>query len=144
MSKAMSSKKKSEQLGIPFGTANNRLRKSILFQLLKKYGDNVCFHCHEEIKDISQLSIEHKKPWLDADPSLFWDIDNIGFSHLSCNVSASRVNIWNKREAPEGMCWCSKHQAFLPIDLFYHRKDRKKPYHAYCKDCFNEQRNKSR
>ena len=48
MSKAVSNKKKSEQLGIPFGTANNRLRKSIFFQLLKEYGENICFHCHEE------------------------------------------------------------------------------------------------
>ena len=31
---------------------------------------------------IEDLSIEHKKPWLDEDPRLFWDMGNIAFSHI--------------------------------------------------------------
>lgn len=36
-------KKKSEQLGMPLGTASAKLRKSILFNLLKEAGKNICF-----------------------------------------------------------------------------------------------------
>lgn len=36
--------------------------------------------------------IEHKIPWLDSDKpkELFFDLENIGFSHLSCNIKARR------------------------------------------------------
>lgn len=85
-------KKKADQLGMPHGTASGRLRKSILFNLLKKYSLNVCFQCGNLIVSVDDLSIEHKIPWLDShDPvKLFFDLDNIAFSHFSCNVSAAR------------------------------------------------------
>lgn len=84
--------KKAEQLGMPAGTASNRLRKKIIFQLLKESGKNFCFQCGAEIESEKELSIEHKKPWLDSgNPvDLFFDLDNIGFSHLSCNSGAAR------------------------------------------------------
>jgi hypothetical protein len=39
-----------------------------------------------------ELSIEHKIPWLDSeDPKdLFFNLNNIAFSHLTCNVKAAR------------------------------------------------------
>ena len=42
--------------------------------------------------DRETFSIEHKTPWLDSgDPiGLYFDLDNISFSHLSCNCRASR------------------------------------------------------
>lgn len=86
-------KEKSKQLGMPTGTATNRLRKMILFHLLKKHNENFCFQCTKEIKTIEELSIEHKKPWLHEDVDLFWDMNNIAFSHLSCNCSAARIRI---------------------------------------------------
>ncbi len=38
------------------------------------------------------FSIEHIVPWLDSDDpkGLFFDLNNIAFSHLSCNVGAAR------------------------------------------------------
>jgi len=38
------------------------------------------------------FSIEHKIPWLDSsDPvGLYFDLNNISFSHHSCNVRAAR------------------------------------------------------
>lgn len=38
------------------------------------------------------FSIEHKIPWLDSeDPTgLFFNLDNISFSHKSCNYEAKR------------------------------------------------------
>lgn len=84
--------KKNEQLGMPHGTANAILRKNILFELLKRHGENICFQCGEEIKTIDELSIEHKVPWLDSEnpTELFFSISNIAFSHLKCNVGAGR------------------------------------------------------
>lgn len=77
---------------MPQGTAANKLRKSILFSLLKISNLNICFQCNEEIKDISELSIEHKIPWLDSEnpKELFFDLNNIAFSHLSCNCASAR------------------------------------------------------
>jgi len=82
---------KSKQLGIPFGTATNRLRKLVLFGLLKKYKENYCYRCGGEIVSSDELSMEHKKAWLHIDSKLFWDLDNIAFSHLNCNTSEHRT-----------------------------------------------------
>ena len=84
--------KKAQQLGESYGAATNRLRKMVLFRLLKRFGLDVCHQCQQKIVLIEELSIEHKTPWLDsADPvKLFFDLDNIGFSHLLCNVGAAR------------------------------------------------------
>ena len=87
-----SNQKKAEQLGMPIGTASNRLRKSIIFNLLKEAGKNFCHQCGGEIESVEELSIEHKTPWLDSENpvELFFDLDNIAFSHLSCNSGAAR------------------------------------------------------
>ena len=109
--------KKTAQLGMPIGTATNRLRKKILFKFIQQLNLDVCFQCNESITEIDNLSIEHKIPWLDSnDPiGLFFDLDNIAFSHLSCNVSARKIpNKGNKM--PHGVysrytthdCRCEK------------------------------------
>ncbi len=84
--------KKTEQLGMPIGTASGRLRKSIIFDLLKQLNKNYCFQCAAEIKHEDELSIEHKVPYLDSEnpKDLFFNLDNIAFSHLTCNVGAAR------------------------------------------------------
>lgn len=83
---------KNKQLGMPYGTANNILRKSILFNLLSKLNENVCFQCGKEIESVDHLSVEHKVPWLHSEnpTELFFSLDNIAFSHISCNIAASR------------------------------------------------------
>lgn len=52
----------------------------------------ICFHCGKKIDDIDKMSIEHKTPWLDSDDpvGLFYDLDNICFSHAVCNTGAAR------------------------------------------------------
>ena len=84
--------KKAEQLGMPIGTASNKLKKEILFSLLEKYNENYCFQCKQKIESSDVLSIEHKIPYLDSDKpkELFFDLNNIAFSHLTCNVGAKR------------------------------------------------------
>ena len=83
---------KDKILGMSFGTASNRLRKSILFSLVQQIGLDKCFRCGQKIEYERDLSIEHKKPWQsDADPvQSFFDLDNIAFSHLKCNYGGPR------------------------------------------------------
>ena len=82
---------KSEQLGMKYGTAYNKLRKSILFELVKETKKDICYRCKKKIENIDELSIEHKEDWLYSDnpKELFFDYNNISFSHLSCNVANS-------------------------------------------------------
>lgn len=77
---------------MPIGTASNRLRKSIIFMLLKKQNLNFCFQCNSEIVFENELSIEHKVPYLDSENpiELFFDLNNIAFSHLKCNIGAAK------------------------------------------------------
>ena len=84
-------KAKADALGMAHGTAANRLRKMILFSLVCRVKLNMCHQCGGEILSVDDLSIEHKTPWLRADDPVktFFDLDNIAFSHLSCNAAAS-------------------------------------------------------
>jgi hypothetical protein len=94
----MRSKRIVEQLGIPQGTAQARLRKNILFHLLKKLNENVCFKCQKTIESAASLSIEHKEPWEGRDSSLFWNIENIAFSHVGCNKPHRSGHWWKTPE----------------------------------------------
>lgn len=75
---------------MPIGTANARLRKLVLFDVLQRHGENVCCRCGERIESVEELSLEHKKPWLNVSPELLWDLDNVGFSHARCNQPHTR------------------------------------------------------
>jgi hypothetical protein len=81
----MGNVKKAETLGMPHGTATNRLRKQLLFKYVCLAGDNICYKCKNIIELIDDLSIEHIKPWEGRSAELFWDLSNIAFSHISCN-----------------------------------------------------------
>lgn len=89
--------KKQEQLGVSASTLSNQLKKALLFKYVKLAGHNYCFQCGAEIENVKDLSVEHKTPWLDTEKpkELFMDLDNIAFSHLSCNVRAARPSGWN-------------------------------------------------
>jgi len=82
-------KTKSDFLGISYSTACNRLRKKLMFSMATQLGLCKCFRCGNNIQTVDELSIDHKKDWLHVDKELFWDLKNLAFSHLSCNVSAS-------------------------------------------------------
>lgn len=77
-------------LGMPYGTACAKLRKSILFDLVVRCGLNICFRCKEAIDTVADLSIEHKDSWfLSQDPlAAFFSLENISFSHHGCNCGA--------------------------------------------------------
>lgn len=80
----MSCKRKKEQLGMPWGTACGRLRKKLLFHLLSKCNMNICIRCNTSLLE-EDFTIEHIQPWLGRDNNLFWDMNNIAFSHKKCN-----------------------------------------------------------
>lgn len=88
-----------DQLGLPLGTATHRLRKMVMYELVKQVGLDVCFRCQKNIESIDELSIEHKESWFDSDKpkELFFSLDNIAFSHLKCNTNASKQSIRNKK-----------------------------------------------
>ncbi len=73
------------------GTASNRLVKDILWSLIVETKKDNCCKCGDPM-DRSNFSIEHVIPWLHSeDPvKLFFDLSNISFSHLKCNVADAR------------------------------------------------------
>ena len=80
---------KSKQLGMTYGTASHRLRRAIMFKLVQTCGMNMCFRCGTQMT-AENFSIEHKEPWLHISAELFWDLNNIAFSHCSCNYKVAR------------------------------------------------------
>ena len=116
----MSNKRAVELLGISHGAAASRLRKMVLFRQLKKYGDNVCVRCKKPIEAIEELSIEHIRPWEGRSAELFWDLDNVAFSHLRCNVAhLHHGGTLRRKIGPEGTSWCKYHEKFEPRENFY-------------------------
>lgn len=83
---------KDQLLGMPHGTANNKLRKNIIFWLANLNRMLACYRCKEQIESVDDLSIEHKTPWQGAanPKESFFDMGNISFSHLKCNIGEPR------------------------------------------------------
>src|SRR5271170_2561048 len=95
-----------EQLGICPGSANAKIKNETLFWLVRLCGKDTCFRCGKKIERASELAIDHKQPWLDVSPDLFWDVEsNVAFSHRICNSLHSRRN--RNVYAPVGQAWCS-------------------------------------
>ena len=137
----MSSKRKTDFLGIPHGTAAGRLRKLILFSILKRHEENFCFRCDKEIIKAEELTIDHKKPWEGIDVNLFWDLENIAFSHQKCNRPHRNMGGGSKKKIfpPEGTAWCSQHKDFLPI-LLFDKGGKGNGLKDYCKECRSSRR----
>jgi hypothetical protein len=121
--------KKSKFLGIPHGTAVAKLRKSILFKLVQQTEQDNCFRCNDKIKSVAELSIEHKQPWENVSIELFWDLDNIAFSHLKCN----RPHNTNAKIGTEGTAWCTDCKNFLLEENFHADKNSRNGKQHYCK-----------
>ena len=97
----MIKQKKIDQLGMNPSTAAGALKKELMFHMAQKCGMDACHQCGDTIETSKELSVEHKIPWLDSDDpvGLFFDLDNVAFSHLSCNIGAAR----SARKLPEGV-----------------------------------------
>lgn len=92
--------KTKQQLGVNKSTAQAILLKDILWKLIQETNQTKCFVCGEEMTR-ETFSIEHKEEWLNKENAkeLFFDLNNISFSHLSCNISRSSKR---KRSAKHG------------------------------------------
>lgn len=86
------SDKKKEQLGMNPSTASYKLTKDILWALLVQTNQNLCYKCNLPMTR-ETFSIEHIIPWLDSSNplELYFDLKNISFSHLTCNIADRRT-----------------------------------------------------
>lgn len=128
-------KAKTFQLGMPFATARQRLIKALLFDAVCKLNQNVCFKCSKQIEKIEDFTIEHKQPWLHVSADLFWNLNNIAFSHFGCNRPDRPELCGVKQNPPEGMNWCYRHKKFLPVENFCRNETRKSGWHNLCNEC---------
>ena len=131
--------KKKEQLGLSIGTATYRLHKLILFRLVQETGRDRCFRCEQRIESSKDLVLDHKVPWLDDAVTLFWDVNNIAFSHARCNMRCIRRGPHNavslRKIGPPGTAWCGKHRAFLPASSFRSNRSHWNGLHYVCSPC---------
>lgn len=79
-----------KQLGMNPSTASHRLLKDILWSFIART-NFLCYHCAGRMTR-EDFSIEHKKPWLGTENprEMYFDLDNISFSHQKCNYAAAR------------------------------------------------------
>jgi hypothetical protein len=126
---------KESELGMPFGTACARLRKAVLFALVQRLGLDECYRCGGPITSPEELSLDHKIDWLGVDPALFWDVENVAFSHRICNKAGRHAGGNPRRIGPEGTAWCGQHQAFLPREAFQANASRWNGLHDRCREC---------
>lgn len=131
-----SNARKAATLGMPHGTAVARLRKNVLFHLLKKHNENICARCDEFIESVDDLSLEHLQPWEGISSDLFWDLNNIAFSHMHCNrPHRNWGGARRKVLAPEGQSWCFSCDAFKAINDFDKHGRRWNGLSEECKIC---------
>ena len=134
-----SSARKSQFLGMSYGTAMHRLRASIMFSLVRQMGLNICHVCDEEILE-PDLSIEHIMPWEGRDQQLFWDLSNITFSHRKCNrphVYTGAKNAEKQRRVTDDpqTSYCAKCDELKDHRHFFSNKSRWNGVSSYCKPC---------
>lgn len=88
--------KKKEKLGMNYSTARNRLIKDLLFKAMVELKKNTCHRCLKEMTR-EDFTLDHKEAWLNSNNpiELFFDTNNVAFSHSSCNTSA-RVDTGKK------------------------------------------------
>lgn len=134
----------SQQLGMSSGKASHRLKKIILLDVLRRHQENICFRCRRFIETVEELSVEHKLPWLDVSPELFWDLSNIAFSHLRCNRPDRPISERWKKKGPEGTAWCSRCRSFLPVELFLKSGRRWNRLSDECSPCHTKRLGASR
>jgi hypothetical protein len=130
------------QLGMYPTTARHKLNRLIMFSLVQKSGLDLCFRCGEKILTPKELSVDHKLPWFRISTELFWDLENIAFSHFSCNSEEGRSrNPSNTRNpnliAPDGMLWCSRCKDYRHIEDFSPSRRKSNVGHV-CRKCVSD------
>lgn len=64
-----------------------------MFSLAQKCGLDICYRCKRKIETVDEFTIDHKTPWLHSENphDLFFDLENIAFSHATCNGKERRL-----------------------------------------------------
>ena len=128
----MAQNTKHKQLGMNASTASAILLKDILFRYIEK--DNInCFRCNSPMTR-ENFSVDHKEPWLHSDnpKDLFFNLSNVSFSHLKCNIAAGRKTK-PKATCPSiaryrAKCRCEECMALFKSKYPYNSKKRKEQY----------------
>lgn len=104
------SAKKTALLGMPFGTACNRLRKQVLYALVVETGRDRCFRCGCRITRVDDLSLDHKQSWIKSSTPVinFFDTSAIVYSHRSCNSAARDLVHGSKHSYEQLGCRCAE------------------------------------
>jgi len=133
--------RKNDFLGMKFGTASHRLRKQLLFKYVRMAGHDTCYRCGKLIDNADEFTVDHKDPWLYENSELFWDLDNIAFSHKKCNVQHKRytrergnVGGLHQRKMLGDELWCNKCKRFLDGYKF---SDNKYTWNGKQKQCIS-------
>lgn len=130
----MGNKEATTQLGMSHGHASSRLKKQLLFSYIQRCGDDICYRCKQPIDSIEKFSIDHIEPWFRNDTALFWDLNNIAFSHLSCNIAEGNQRRKSIIVSPVGQSWCGRCKQHLPIEKF-NKGRRYNGLGPVCSDC---------
>ena|SRR5579872_4883064 len=77
--------KEEKCLGMSAGKAAHILKKSLFLKLLQQTNNDICFRCKTKIQTAAELSIDHKIDWRYDKVDLYWNLDNIAYSHRKCN-----------------------------------------------------------
>lgn len=122
MGNKQNSKKHANSIGykqIPH--ANRVLYKILVFEYSKKLGLCTCYRCGETL-ELGDFTIDHIRNWRNQSNAkeLFFDPDNIRFSHHGCNSKAALRSIiehGTQRMYNQGKCRCDKckeaHKIFM-------------------------------
>jgi hypothetical protein len=64
-----------------------------IFYLLSTIKHTKCYRCKQELS-AEDLSIDHIQDWFNSEnpKEMFFDLENIAFSHLRCNMSARKTS----------------------------------------------------
>ena len=97
------------------------VEKKVLVQETKK---DRCFRCDEKITNYIELSIDHMDAWLDQDNSVFWNLNNIAYSHLTCNSAKSATSSINKHPSYNSYSSGCRCDACTMCKMMYQRYSR--------------------
>ena len=132
----------SKQLGMSAGSAAHQLTRILLFGYIQRNNENICYRCGSVIETFAEFSIEHKEPWRNVSSELFWDLNNVAFSHKVCNTRAAR-HVGKRIIGDAGTSWCSCCKRFHPVGCFANNRAMWNGLHRTCKKCQKERREKA-
>lgn len=106
----------------------------MMFHLAEQLELTHCYKCDTLIESARDMSLDHREPWRKVSAELFWDLDNLAFTHKWCN----KVDRPARKTGPEGQSWCSKCKTFKDVDQFSKAESRWNKLNHLCRECDNE------